>query len=129
MIHRIIVWSLHNRLIVLLGIAGLIGVGSYSALHLNIEAYPDPTPPLVGIICQNPGASPEEIERLVTIPMETALNGTPGLEYLRSTSISGLSDVRCQFRYGTNYQAARQEVLNRIATVDVPAGVKPELSP
>lgn len=129
MIHRIIVWSLHNRLIVLLGIAGLIGVGSYSALHLNIEAYPDPTPPLVGVICQNSGASPEEIERLVTIPMETALNGAPGLEYLRSTSISGLSDVRCQFRYGTNYQAARQEVLNRIANVDLPAGVKPELSP
>jgi cobalt-zinc-cadmium resistance protein CzcA len=129
MIHRIIVWSLHNRLIVVLGILGLIGFGSYAVVNLNIEAYPDPTPPLIGVICQNPGSSPEEMERLIAIPIETALNGMPGLDYLRSTSLAGLSDVRCQFKYATDYWTARQEVLNRIASVDLPSGVRPELSP
>ena len=129
MVRAIIYWSLHNRLIVILGALALIGVGAYSALNLNVEAYPDPTPPLVEVITQNPGASPEEMERLVGIPIETALNGMPGLEYLRSTSIAGLNDVKCQFAYGTDYWVARQEVLNRLATVDLPRGVKPGLSP
>ena len=129
MIHRIIVWSLHNRFIVLLGALGLIAFGGYATAHLNIEAYPDPTPPLLAVICQSAGSSPEEMERLVAVPVETALNGMPGLEYLRSTSLAGLSDIRCQFVYGTDYAAARQELLNRLATVDLPDGVKPELSP
>ncbi|MFO0957995.1 MAG: efflux RND transporter permease subunit [Isosphaeraceae bacterium] len=129
MVHAIIVWSLHNRLIVVLAVLGLIGVGVHSALNLNVEAYPDPTPPLVEVIAQNPGASPEEMERLVGIPLETALNGMPGLEDLRSTSIAGLTDIKCQFSYGTDYGAARQEVINRISFVDLPAGVKPVLSP
>ncbi len=130
MVRAIIAWSLHNRLIVILGVLGLIGVGAYSAIHLNVEAYPDPTPPLVEVITQNPGASPEEMERLVGIPLETALNGMPGLEDLRSTSIAGLNDIKCQFAYGTDYWTARQEVLNRINAADnLPAGVKPGLSP
>ncbi len=128
MIHAIIAWSLHNRLIVILGMLGLVGFGLHAATNLNVEAYPDPTPPLLGVICQNPGASPEEMERLVAIPIETALNGMPGLEYLRSTSLAGLSDIRCQFAYGTDYATSRQEVLNRIASVDLPSGVRPELS-
>src|SRR5438046_623123 len=103
MIHQIIVWSLHNRLIVILLVLGLTGVGIRSAMKLNVEAYPDPTPPLVEVITQNPGASPEEMERLVTIPLETALNGMSGLRFLRSTSIAGLSDIKCQFIYGSNY--------------------------
>jgi cobalt-zinc-cadmium resistance protein CzcA len=131
MIHQIILWSLHNRLIVILLILGLVGAGIHAALSLNVEAYPDPTPPLVEVITQNPGASPEEMERLVTIPLETALNGMPGLQYLRSTSIAGLSDIKCQFAYGSNYASARQEVLNRIrmAATDLPKDVRPELSP
>ena len=128
-IQAIIRWSLHNRLIVILGALGLVAAGSYSALHLNVEAYPDPTPPLVGVIAQNPGASPEEMERLVSIPIETALNGMPGLEYVRSTSIAGLSDVRCQFVYGSDYQASRQEVINRLNGIDLPRGVVARLSP
>jgi cobalt-zinc-cadmium resistance protein CzcA len=130
MVRAIISWSLHNRLVVILGTLALIGIGSHSAVNLNVEAYPDPTPPLVEIISQNPGASPEEMERLVGIPLETALNGMPGLEDLRSTSIAGLNDIKCQFSYTTDYFAARQEVLNRIAAVEnLPAGVKPGLSP
>src|SRR3954462_10089460 len=130
MVRAIISWSLHNRLVVLLGIFALIAAGMHSALNLNVEAYPDPTPPLVEVISQNPGASPEEMERLVGIPLETALNGMPGLEDLRSTSIAGLNDIKCQFAYGTDYKEARQEVINRLASVDsLPTGVKPRLSP
>ena len=130
MVRAIIAWSLHNRLIVVLAVIGLIAAGIHSALSLNVEAYPDPTPPLVEVISQNPGASPEEMERLVGIPLETALNGMPGLEDLRSTSISGLNDIKCQFAYGTDYWAARQEVINRIGMVgSLPTGVQPGLSP
>ncbi|HEX8200081.1 MAG TPA: efflux RND transporter permease subunit, partial [Isosphaeraceae bacterium] len=130
MVRAIITWSLHNRFLVLLGTLGLIAVGVHAAMNLNVEAYPDPTPPLVEVISQNPGASPEEMERLVGIPIETALNGMPGLEDLRSTSIAGLNDIKCQFAYGTDYKEARREVLNRIATVDnLPNGAQPGLSP
>ncbi|AGA31281.1 efflux RND transporter permease subunit [Singulisphaera acidiphila] len=129
MVRAIISWSLHNRLIVLLGTVLLIAVGVYSATNLNVEAYPDPTPPLVEVITQNQGWSPEEMERLIGIPLETALNGMPGLEFLRSTSVAGLNDIKCQFAYGTDYWAARQEVINRIGSVELPGGVKPELSP
>src|SRR5215469_12930443 len=128
MVRAIITWSLHNRLLVLLGTLMLMGVGLYSAYHLNVEAYPDPTPPLVEVISQNPGASPEEMERLIGIPLETALFGIPGLDDLRSTSIAGLNDIKCQFKYGTDYWAARQEVINRIGAVsNLPNGVTPGL--
>src|SRR6516165_4167857 len=130
MVRALITWSLHNRFIVLLGTIGLIALGIYSAKNLNVEAYPDPTPPLVEVITQNPGASPEEMERLIGIPLETALNGMPGLKYLRSISLAGLTDIKCQFEYGTDYWAARQEVINRIGMVsNLPQGVTPALSP
>src|SRR5512143_2080015 len=130
MVRAVISWSLHNRLVVILGALGLIAVGLSSTLNLNVEAYPDPTPPLVEVITQNPGASPEEMERLIGVPLETALNGMPGLEDLRSTSIAGLNDIKCQFAYGTDYWSARQEVINRIGAVsNLPSGVTPELSP
>jgi len=130
MVRAIITWSLHNRFIVLLGVLALIGVGVHSATNLNVEAYPDPTPPLVEVITQNTGASPEEMERLVGLPLEIALQGMPGLEDLRSTSIAGLNDIKCQFAYGTDYWAARQEVINRIGQVsNLPVGVTPGLSP
>ena len=99
-------------------------------MNLNVEAYPDPTPPLVEVITQNPGASPEEMERLVGIPLETALNGMPGLEDLRSTSIAGLNDIKCQFAYGTDYwdgPPGGPQPDRRRSTC--PPGVKPGLSP
>ncbi len=130
MIRFIILWSLHNRLLVIGGVLALIAAGVHSANNLNVEAYPDPTPPLVEVITQNPGFSPEEMERLVGIPIETALNGMPGLEDLRSTSVAGLNDIKCQFAYGTDYWSARQEVINRIGFVaNLPPGVQPGLSP
>ncbi len=130
MVRFIILWSLHNRLLVIAGVLALIAVGIHSARELNVEAYPDPTPPLVEVITQSPGFSPEEMERLVGIPIETALNGMPGLESLRSTSVGGLNDIKCQFAYGTDYWSARQEVINRIGFVaNLPQGVTPGLSP
>src|SRR6516165_9591980 len=130
MVRAIITWSLHNRLIVIVGTFLLVVAGVYSALNLNVEAYPDPTPPLVEVITQNPGASPEEMERLIGIPIEIALNGMPGLEDLRSTSIAGLNDIKCQFSYATDYWRARQEVINRIGALsNLPANVTPGLSP
>ncbi len=130
MVRFIILWSLHNRLLVIAAVLALIAVGIHSASELNVEAYPDPTPPLVEVITQSPGFSPEEMERLVGIPIETALNGMPGLENLRSTSVAGLNDIKCQFAYGTDYWSARQEVINRIGFVaNLPPGVQPGLSP
>jgi cobalt-zinc-cadmium resistance protein CzcA len=130
MVRFIILWSLHNRLLVIGAVLALIAAGIHSARELNVEAYPDPTPPLVEVITQNPGASPEEMERLVGIPIETALNGMPGLESLRSTSVAGLNDIKCQFAYGTDYWSARQEVINRIGFVsNLPQKVQPGLSP
>ncbi|HEV3121355.1 MAG TPA: CusA/CzcA family heavy metal efflux RND transporter [Isosphaeraceae bacterium] len=130
MVRMIISWSLHNRLVVLLGVLLLIIAGVYSANDLNVEAYPDPTPPLVEVITQNPGASPEEMERLIAIPIEIALNGMPGLDDLRSTSVAGLTDIKCQFTYGTDYWKARQEVINRIGAIsNLPPSVTPGLSP
>jgi cobalt-zinc-cadmium resistance protein CzcA len=130
MVRALITWSLHNRFIVLLGTVGLIVMGIYSARNLNVEAYPDPTPPLVEVITQNTGASPEEMERLIGIPIETALNGMPGLKYLRSISLAGLNDIKCQFEYGTDYWAARQEVINRLGMIsNLPPGITPGLSP
>jgi cobalt-zinc-cadmium resistance protein CzcA len=130
MVRAIISWSLHNRLIVILGVLVLIGFGTHAAYNLNVEAYPDPTPPLVEVITQNPGASPEEMERLIGIPIETALIGVPGLEDLRSTSIAGLNDIKCVFSYGTDYWGARQEVINRINSLEgLPQNITPKLSP
>jgi cobalt-zinc-cadmium resistance protein CzcA len=130
MVRAIITWSLHNRMVVLLGTLLLVVAGGYAAYDLNVEAYPDPTPPLVEVITQNPGASPEEMERLIGIPIEIALNGMPGLDDLRSTSVAGLNDIKCQFTYGTDYWKARQEVINRIGAIsNLPANVTPGLSP
>jgi cobalt-zinc-cadmium resistance protein CzcA len=130
MVRALIAWSLHNRFIVLIGALGLVIIGIHSANNLNVEAYPDPTPPLVEVITQNPGASPEEMERLIGIPIETALNGMPGLKYLRSISLAGLNDIKCQFEYGTDYWTARQEVINRIGMVsNLPPNITPTLSP
>jgi len=130
MVRFIILWSLHNRLLVIAAVCALIAVGIHSATQLNVEAYPDPTPPLVEVITQSPGFSPEEMERLIGIPIETVLNGMPGLENLRSTSVAGLNDIKCQFAYGTDYWLARQEVINRIGFVaNLPPGTQPGLSP
>ena len=128
MIYRLIQWALDNRLVVILLTIALIGVGSYSLVHLNVEAYPDPAPAIVEVVTQFPGASAEEVEREVTIPLEIALSGMPGLQSMRSKSLFGLSHVRNQFSYQTDFFRARIEVLNRIYTASLPPGVQPTLA-
>lgn len=128
MIRKLIQWALDNVLIVLLLTMALVGVGGYSLMHLNVEAYPDPAPAIVEIISQYPGASAEEVEREVTIPLEIALAGMPGLQSTRSKSLFGLSHVRNQFQYGTDFFRARLEVLNRMYTASLPQGITPTLA-
>jgi heavy metal efflux system protein len=129
MIDKLIAFSVRERGMVVAASVVLLLAGLFASRHLNVEAYPDPSPPIVEIIAQSPGWSAEEMELQVTIPLETYLNGMPRLETIRSISLFGLSNVKCYFEWGTDYWAARQEVLNRLQMVELPAGVRPELSP
>jgi cobalt-zinc-cadmium resistance protein CzcA len=116
-------------LVVFLLTIALVGFGSYAFINVNVEAYPDPAPAIVEVITQYPGASAEEVERQVTVPLEIALAGMPGLEYTRSKSLFGLSHLRNQFHYGVDFNKAKIEVLNRLHALDLPDGVTPELAP
>jgi cobalt-zinc-cadmium resistance protein CzcA len=130
MIRKLIEWAIGSPLIVLLLGVGLAAYGTYAFIKVNVEAYPDPAPAIIEVIAQYPGASAEEVERLVTIPLEVTLAGMPGLKYTRSKSLFGLSHLRNQFDYGVDYYAARQEVINRLQfTQQLPAGVNPQISP
>ncbi|MBX3300790.1 MAG: efflux RND transporter permease subunit [Nitrospira sp.] len=129
MITRIVEVSLAQRFLVCtLGFLLLFG-GLYAFHLLDIVAYPDPAPPMVELITQFPGYSAEEIERQITIPIEVALNGTPGLTDIRSLSIFGLSDVKVYFDFDSDIFRDRQEVLNRLNSIQLPHGVQPVLSP
>jgi cobalt-zinc-cadmium resistance protein CzcA len=131
MVRKLIEWGLDNPLVVVLLAIALAGFGSYAFLNVNIEAYPDPAPAIIEVVTQYPGASAEEVERLVTIPLEVALSGMPGLKYKRSKSLFGLSHIRNQFDYGVDYEKARQQVINRLAQAQsqLPAGAQPQISP
>src|SRR6202162_5182757 len=113
----------------LVALAAFLGLGYAAFTPLNIAAYPDPTPPIIEIIAQNPGQSPEEMERYVTIPIEIAVASTPGLKYLRSNTVYALSFVRLQFEYGRDYYFVRQQTLNRLKDVALPPSVTPVISP
>src|SRR5438270_13328921 len=127
MIARIVELALAQRILVLtLRIVLLFG-GLYGFHVLDVVAYPDPSPPMVEVITQYPGWSAEEIERLITIPLETALNGMPGLTDLRSISIFGLSDIKAYFDFTTDYYFYRQEVLTRTNMRSLLGGVQPQL--
>ena len=129
MIPKLIHGSVQNPLIVILLTGALAVAGGYAFSHVNVEAYPDPAPAIVEVIAQYPGHSAEETERLVTIPLEVALAGMPGLKYTRSKSLFGLSYLNNQFEYGLDYLAARQEVINRLSMADLPPDVQPQISP
>jgi len=130
MVHKLIHWALDNKLIVLILMFGLVGFGGYAFVHVNVEAYPDPAPAIVEVIAKFPGASAEEVERQVTIPLEVVIAGIPGLKYTRTKSLFGLSHLRNQFEYGVDFLKARQEIINRLQFVDgLPPGVVPTLSP
>ena len=127
---QLVAISLQQRALVILLFIVFVAVGAYGFVKLNIEAYPDPVPPQVVIITQNPGASAEEIERYVSIPVELAMAGLPNMNSVRSTSLFGLSDVRVQFTFAFTYEQALQQVLNRLAVLrDLPDGANPSISP
>ena len=129
MIARIVELSLVQRAIVFsLGLILFFG-GLYAFRTLDIVAYPDPSAPMVELITQQPGWSAEEIERQITIPLEVALNGMPGLTDIRSLSIFGLSDIKIYFDFNSEIFRDRQEVLNRLTSVQLPPGAAPSLSP
>lgn len=129
MIEGLLKWAMYNRLVVILLACVLALVGGYAFVNVNVEAYPDPAPAIIEVVAQYPGASAEEVERQVTVPLEIGLAGMPGLQYTRSKSMFGLAHLRNQFLYDVDYSVARQEVLNRLASVTLPAGVQPQISP
>jgi len=133
MVRKVIEWALANPLLVVLLAVGLAVVGTYSFLNVNVEAYPDPAPAIIEVFAQFPGASAEEIERQVTVPLEVTFAGMPGLKSIRSKSLFGLSDLKMSWNYGSRYtyEAGRQEVINRLATLSqpLPSGVTPMISP
>jgi heavy metal efflux system protein len=130
MVRKLIQWSLDNPLVVLFLAVVLAGVGIYSFLHVNVEAYPDPAPPTVEVVTLFPGASAEEVEKQVTIPVEVAMAGMPGFASMHTKTVFGLSDIKVLFNYGTDYKDARQEVLNRLQSLPpLPQGATPQISP
>src|SRR5215813_10057768 len=129
MLRNLIAFCLSRRPLVLITYAVFIAVGFAAFSTMNIEAYPDPAPPIIEIIAQYPGQSPEEVERYVTIPIEIALASTPGLKYIRSNTVYALGFIRLQFEYGRDYNFVRQQTLNRLSSATLPTGVTPVISP
>ncbi len=130
MVRKLIEWAVNSPLIVILMALALGAAGAYAFININVEAYPDPAPAIVEVVAQFPGASAEEVERQVTIPLEVTLAGMPGLKYTRTKSLFGLSHLRNQFEYGVDFDKARQEVINRLQFAQqLPPGVTPQISP
>ncbi|MHB1620893.1 MAG: efflux RND transporter permease subunit [Sulfuricella sp.] len=127
--NRIVASSLRQRFLVVLMTLVLIGVGSWSLKRLPVDAYPDLSPPIVEIITQWPGHAAEEVERLITVPVEVGMNGIPQMTTDRSISLYGLSDVILIFKNGTDNYFARQRVFNRLSGLSLPSGVTPSVSP
>src|SRR6201994_2356302 len=120
-----------NRRFLMVGLFVAVILGGLVAFQqLNIEAYPDPTPPMVDIVTQSAGLSAEEIERYITIPIETQTAAVRNLRTIRSISLYGLSDVKLQFTFDYTYEEALQQVLNRLAQLpQLPNGAQPQISP
>src|SRR5215475_13937122 len=120
-----------SRRYLMVGMFVAVFIGGLIAFkQLNIEAYPDPTPPMVDVITQSPGLSAEEIERYITIPIETQVSGLRNLRTIRTISLYGLSDVKLQFTFDYSYEEALQQVLNRLAQLPaLPNNVQPQISP
>ncbi len=129
MLRNLIAFCLSRRPLVLITFSVFIAAGYAAFLTMNIEAYPDPAPPIIEIIAQYPGQSPEEVERYVTIPIEIAVSSTPGLKYIRSNTVYALGFIRLQFEYGRDYYFVRQQTLNRLKDTVLPPGVQPVISP
>ncbi|HEX8798037.1 MAG TPA: efflux RND transporter permease subunit, partial [Terriglobales bacterium] len=129
MIHRIVQFALQQRFLVLMVTVLIAVAGAISFQRMPVDAYPDLSPPMVELITQWPGHAAEEVERLTTLPLELAMNGTPHLEVMRSISLYGLSDVRLTFEESVDPYFARQVVFERLSDAVLPAGVTPSMAP
>jgi cobalt-zinc-cadmium resistance protein CzcA len=129
MIHRIVHFALRQRFLVLMVTVLMVIVGAWSFRQMPVDAYPDLSPPMVELITQWPGHAAEEVERLTTLPLELAMNGTPQLHVMRSISLYGLSDVRLTFDENVDPYFARQLVFQRLSDATLPQGVTPSMAP
>jgi len=131
MLNRLLDFSLRQRAVVLFGAAILVAVGAWSAIQLPIDAVPDITNPQVQLNTAVPALAPEEIEKLVTFPIESEMAGLPGMVELRSLSKFGLSQVTMVFRDGVDIYRTRQLVSERLIGVmdELPEGLTPKLAP
>src|SRR5262245_7028649 len=128
--HALIEFSLRHRVLMLVLFVMMFAGGIIAFRQLNIEAYPDPTPPMVDVVTQSPGLSAEEIERYITIPIETQTAAVRNLTSIRTISLYGLSDVKLQFTFDYTYDEALQQVLNRLSQLPaLPNNVQPQISP
>jgi cobalt-zinc-cadmium resistance protein CzcA len=128
-INRIVASALRQRFLVILLTLLLVASGIWSMKRLPVDAYPDLSPPRVEIISQWPDHAAEEVERLITVPVEIAMNGVPKVTVARSISLYGLSDVILTFGDGTDNYFARQQVFERMGDVTLPSGVVPSVAP
>ena len=129
MIHRIVQAALRQRFLVLMFTAFITIGGVMSFRRMPVDAYPDLAPPQVEIVTQWPDHAAEEVERLVTLPLELEMNGVPRMTVMRSVSLYGLSDVVLTFEDDTDDYFARQIVFQRLGVATLPAGITPSMAP
>jgi heavy metal efflux system protein len=129
MIHYVVQFALRQRFLVLMVTLLMVVAGAESFRRMPVDAYPDLSPPMVELITQWPGHAAEEVERLTTLPLELAMNGTPNLKVMRSISLYGLSDVILTFEDSTDAYFARQVVFQRLSDATLPTGVTPSMAP
>jgi cobalt-zinc-cadmium resistance protein CzcA len=129
MIHRIVQFALQQRFLVLMVTVLIIVAGAVSFQRMPVDAYPDLSPPMVELTTQWPGHAAEEVERLATLPLELAMNGTPHLQVMRSISLYGLSDIRLTFDESVDPYFARTLVFQRLSDATLPTGVTPSMAP
>ena len=128
--NAIVTFALRQRVLIVVLLVMVLAGGIASFLNLNIEAYPDPVPPLVDVVTQSTGQSAEEIERYITIPLEIQMAGIPNVQAIRTISLFGLSDVKVQFTYDFTYTQAEQWVTNRLSQLgNLPNNAQPQISP
>ncbi|HET7041796.1 MAG TPA: efflux RND transporter permease subunit, partial [Gemmatimonadales bacterium] len=120
LVNRIVATALEQKLLVVMVTGVILFAGIRSFRRLPVDAYPDLSPTMVEFITQWPGHAAEEVERLITVPVEREMNGLPGLKVVRSVSLYGLSDVTLTFADGTDDYFARQQAFERVGDVDLP---------